>query len=83
MSEPKYTPPGMRFVNTVDGTHWLLIDDPSSGFHQWLCYLHCDGQNWVTHRKATTEEIERLHLVHCRAVAQSFNATITLNDGAI
>ena len=51
-----YEPKGVRFYDANHGEMMLCEEGPDNG---WLCYRHPDGQ-WVTLRKATSDDLLRL-----------------------
>lgn len=53
-----YEPPGINFFDVNSHQEMLLIaePDPHAG---WICYKHPDGQ-WVTLRKATEQDLQKL-----------------------
>ena len=57
-SEGQYEPKGHKFYDAKKGEMMLIYD---GGWKGWLAYRHPDGQ-WVTMRKATSEDLHSLGL---------------------
>ena len=66
-----YEPVGTRFYDLAGKRSMMLVsnDEPREDMRGWLLWRHPDGQ-WVTLRKATADDLSRLHKTFPQDVQQ-------------
>lgn len=69
-----YEPEGIRFFDAASKHEMILVAE-GEPFAGWLCYRHPDGQ-WVSLRKATQDDLEKLEAAQERKCPECENGII-------
>ena len=51
-----FTPEGLQFYDVASGRRMMICTDETRDSAWWVLYRHVEGQ-WVSYRKATTEDM--------------------------